>query len=34
MAAHKDDLAKCDTARLLRVQEQELRRLVMLGVAG
>jgi hypothetical protein len=34
MAAHKDDLAKSDTARLLRVQEQELRRLVMLGVAG
>ena len=31
---HKDDLSKSDTARLLRVQEMELRRLVLLGVAG
>ena len=31
---HKDELSKSDTARLLRVQEMELRRLVLLGVAG
>ncbi|WP_137176849.1 hypothetical protein [Roseomonas sp. AR75] len=34
LAAHKDALSKSDTARLIRVQEQELRRLVLLGVAG
>jgi hypothetical protein len=34
LAAHKDALSKADTARLLRVQESELRRLVLLGVAG
>jgi hypothetical protein len=34
LAAHKDALSKADTARLLRMQEQELRRLVLLGVAG
>ena len=32
--AHKDDLGNSDTARLIRVQEQELRRLALLGVAG
>jgi hypothetical protein len=34
LLAHKDALSKSDTARLLRVQEMELRRLVLLGVAG
>jgi hypothetical protein len=34
LAAHKDTLSKSDTARLLRVQEMELRRLALLGVAG
>ncbi len=32
--AHRDDLDKSDTARLIRVQEQELRRLMLLGIAG
>ena len=32
--ANRDDLSKSDTARLLRVQEMELRRLVLLSVAG
>lgn len=32
--AKRDDLSNSDTARLLRVQEMELRRLVLLGVAG
>jgi hypothetical protein len=34
LAAHKDALSKSDTARLLRVQETELRRLMLLGAAG
>lgn len=34
LAAHKNDLSDSDTARLLRVQEMELRRLFLLGVAG
>uniref|UniRef100_UPI0018DFB028 hypothetical protein n=1 Tax=Roseomonas rosulenta TaxID=2748667 RepID=UPI0018DFB028 len=34
LLANKDALSKSDTARLLRVQEMELRRLVLLGVAG
>ncbi|MGG5817535.1 hypothetical protein [Falsiroseomonas sp. HW251] len=34
MAAHTGDITKADTVRLLRVQEQELRRLTLLGVAG
>lgn len=34
LVAHKDELSTSDTARLLRVQEMELRRLVLLGVAG
>jgi hypothetical protein len=34
LLAHKGTLSKSDTARLLRVQEMELRRLVLLNVAG
>jgi hypothetical protein len=34
LAGHKDALSKSDTARLLRLQEMELRRLVLLGAAG
>lgn len=34
MTARKGALGNSDTARLLRVQEMELRRLVLLGVAG
>lgn len=34
LAAHTDELSRSDTARLLRVQEMELRRLVLLGAAG
>lgn len=34
LTTQKDALGNSDTARLLRVQEMELRRLVLLGVAG
>lgn len=34
MAAHAGSITKADTVRLLRAQEQDLRRLTLLGVAG